>query len=89
MLQTIDFNSFKENPQIFFKQLPEQAENEFQHLFDYFIFKYNADLKHTAINNSENNQELKKENKLLNEFAFLRLGLPNDYKFNREEANER
>ncbi len=42
MLQTIDFNSFKENPQIFFKQLPKEAEVEFSEFLRIFLIKYDV-----------------------------------------------
>jgi len=44
MQQTIDINLIKENPKLFFSQLNEDAENEFIHLLQYFVFKYDINV---------------------------------------------
>ena len=41
MLQKIDIELFKENPQILFSQLPQKAEKEIENLLKYIVFKYN------------------------------------------------
>ena len=41
MLQKIDFELFKKNPQDFFSQLPQKAEKEIENLLKYIVFKYN------------------------------------------------
>ena len=42
MKQTIDMELFKENPQLFFSQLPKKAEVEFQNLLEFMLFKYDV-----------------------------------------------
>ena len=41
MQQTIDINLLKENPKLFFSQLPEKAEEEISEFLYFIIFKYN------------------------------------------------
>ena len=45
MQHLIDINLFKENPQIFFKQLDKAAEKEFINLLEYFIYKYDIQIR--------------------------------------------
>ena len=80
MKQTIDISLFKKNPKLFFSQLPKKAEEEFIDMLEYIMYKYN--IKYI-------DKEKEKENSLLNDFAPFRTGLPENYKFNRDEANER
>ncbi len=40
MEQLIDIETFKRNPNLFFSQLPEKAEEEFENILNYIIFKY-------------------------------------------------
>jgi len=40
VIQTIDINLLKENPQLFFSQLPEKAETEILEFLRFVIFKY-------------------------------------------------
>jgi len=82
MQQTFDIKTFKENPQLFFSYLPKNAEKEIVEFLHFIIFKYN-------INLDESLMDQKKDNSLLEYFSAMRTGLPKDYKFNREEANER
>jgi hypothetical protein len=82
MQQTIDLNLFKENPQLFFSYLPKSAEKEIVEFLHFIIYKYNIDI-------DESLKDQKKDNSLLEYFSTMRTGLPQDYKFNREEANER
>ena len=69
MKQIIDIELFKENPQLFFSQLPEKAEVEFQNLLEFILFKYNV-----IIENKEENvihKELKNKKDFL---LFLKKG---------------
>ncbi|OQX73075.1 MAG: hypothetical protein B6D64_14370 [Bacteroidetes bacterium 4484_276] len=79
MQKTIDINLIKEDPKLFFSQLPEKAEVEITEFLRFIVFKYNIN---RVIPED-------KKNDLLDAFASLRTGLPNNFKFNREEANER
>ena len=79
MQKNIDINLIKEDPNLFFSQLPEKAEVEIAEFLRFIVFKYNID----RIISED------KKNDLLDAFASLRTGLPNNFKFNREEANER
>lgn len=67
MLQTIDINFIKENPQYFFSQLNENAEKELVNLLSYFIFKYNIIVDYEEKRKSE----LKKKKDFL---LFLKKG---------------
>ena len=91
MQQTIDIELFKENPQLLFAQLPKQAEQEINKFMQFIVFKYNSNLVWEIKNEKDSTkvQNAKRKNKLLDAFEPLRTGLPEDYKFNREEANER
>ena len=79
MKQIINIDLLKENPELFFSQLPEKAEKEINEFLRFVFFKYEINKK----------KEKKKKTDLLETFASLRKGLPKDYKFNRDEANER
>lgn len=63
MKHSIDINLIKENPQIFFKQLDENAEKEFISLLEYFVFKY--DIKFDF----EINSDQKKVGGILEKFS--------------------
>lgn len=92
MQYTIDLNLIKENPELFFSQLPKKAEDEILDFLQFIVFKYNLSIiSENNINTfePENKQERILNTDLLNTFAPFRTGLPADYKFNREEANER
>ena len=80
MKQTIDIELFKKKPEFFFSQLPEKAEKEYIDMLEYIIYKYNV--KYDIRENI-------KKNSLLKDFASFITGLPENYKFNRNEANER
>jgi putative lipoic acid-binding regulatory protein len=84
MQQRIDINLLKSNPQLFFSKLSEDAENEFVNLVQYIVFKYDIKLDDEMID--EKNSAT---GNLLDVFSSLRTGLPKNYKFDREEANER
>jgi len=86
MQHLIDIKLFKENPQIFFKQLDNEAEKEFISLLEYFIYKYDIHIDYSA---EEKQLPLKSEDDFLNFIENHKLKLPKDFKFNREEANER
>jgi hypothetical protein len=45
MQHAFDINLFKENPQIFFKQLNEEEEKESFSLLEYFIYKHDIKLE--------------------------------------------
>jgi hypothetical protein len=83
MQYTIDLNLLKENPEQFFSQLPKKAEDEIVDFLQFIVYKYNISII------QENNNERIVNTDLLNAFASFRNGLPANYKFNREEANER
>jgi len=78
MGKTINIDLFKENPQLFFSQLPKNAKKEYMNMLEYILYKYDV-----------NYINYEKKNSILNDFAELRTGLPKNYKFNRDEANER
>ncbi len=86
MQHLIDINLFKENPQIFFKQLDEDAEKEFISLLEYLIFKYDIQMDYSI---EEKRSSMKSDNDFLNFIGSHKLKLPENFKFNREEANER
>jgi len=71
---------FKTKPQDFFSGLPKQAEQEIMEFLQFILFKYKKK-KETLSTNS--NKEF------LNFVQNNKFQLPADYKFNREEANER
>jgi len=85
MQQTIDINLIKENPSFFFSQLDKNAEEEFMNLLEYFIFKY--DIKFD--NRKKENTLIKEENDFLDFIENNKILLPENFKFNREEAHER
>ncbi len=91
MKYTIDLNLIKENPELFFSQLPKKAEDEIVDFLQFIVFKY--DISIVAENNIDNLESQHMHESTINEalkaFASLRTGLPANYKFNREEANER
>ena len=90
MEKPIDINLFKENPKLFFSQLPEKAKAEINEFLRFVIFKY--DIKSQSNKKKEvieNKQENDISNSLLDAFASLRTGLPDNYKFDREEIHER
>jgi len=89
MQQIINIDTFKENPQIFFNQLHRKLEKELDIFLQKLVIRYNVDIEYVATDSLGEDQLIKNENKLMNAFDFLRTGLPTDYKFNREEANER
>ena len=69
MKQTLNIDLLKENPQLFFSKLPDEAEIEIQNLLEFVFFKYNL-----MIGNSEEsvkNTELKKKKDFL---SFLKKG---------------
>ena len=84
MQQTIDINLLKKDPDFFFSKLPKKAESEINEFLRFIFFKYDINIDTEKFELENNNAE-----NLLNSFASLRTGLPSNYKFNREEANER
>ncbi len=52
MQQTIDINLLKENPQLFFSQLPKKAEEEISEFLYYIIYKYNLSVELPNVNNN-------------------------------------
>ncbi len=92
MQYTIDLNLIKENPELFFSQLPKKAEDEIVDFLQFIVYKYNISIISENNINSfepENVQDSILNTEVLNAFASFRTGLPANYKFNREEANER
>jgi len=45
MQQTIDINLMKENPKLFFSQLPDKAEEEISEFLLFIIYKYNLSIE--------------------------------------------
>jgi len=45
MQQAIDINLLKENPKLFFSQLPEKAEEEISEFLYFIIYKYNLNIE--------------------------------------------
>ena len=86
MQHTIDIDLIKENPQIFFKQLDKEAEKEFINLLEYFIFKYDIRLDYSK---GEKKSVVNSKNDFLDFIENHKIKLPEKFKFNREEANER
>jgi hypothetical protein len=86
MQHTIDINFIKENPGLFFKQLDQNAEQEFISLLEYFIYKYDIRLDYSK---EEKNSNSKSVNDFLDFIEHNKLKLPENFKFNRDEANER
>lgn len=80
MKQNIDIKLLKENPQLFFSQLPEKAEKEFEKLMEFILFKYDiADInKNEDVN--QNKFNLFKENPIK---------VKRILKYSREELHER
>ena len=85
MQQTIDINLIKESPLLFFSQLDKDAEKEFAYLLEYFVFKYDIKFDYDK---KENNLS-KEENGFLDFIENNKITLPENFKFNREEANAR
>ncbi len=78
-LQPIDMNLFKENPQIFFKQLDKEAESEFANWLSYFVFKYNLELSNL-------------DSQSISKFGLFEkepINVSETIKYIREELNER
>lgn len=80
MEQTIDIKLLKENPQLFFSQLPEKAEKEFENLLEFILFKY--DIKKVNQNETSN------QNKF-NLFKEKPIKVEKIVKYSREELHER
>ncbi|MFN8256685.1 MAG: hypothetical protein U0W24_13390 [Bacteroidales bacterium] len=92
MQQIFDINLIKENPQLFFSNLPKNAEVEIVEFLRFIFYKYNISFDPESVKKSvshENKDEKVVLKNLMEEFASLRNGLPIDYKFDRHEANER
>ena len=85
MQQTIDINLIKESPLLFFSQLDKDAEKEFIYLLEYFIFKYDIKFDYEK----KEDTSLNEENVFLNFIENNKITLPENFKFNREEAHER
>ena len=85
MQQTIDINLLKESPLLFFSQLDKDAEKEFINLFEYFIFKYDIKFDYEK----KENTLLKEETVFLDFIENNKITLPENFKFNREDAHER
>jgi len=79
MLQTINMNLFKENPQIFFKQLPKEAEVEFSEFLRIFLIKYNISYPKV-----EYDKKLKFKNFIENPILISKT-----IKYTREDLHER
>ena len=79
MEKMIDIDLFIENPKVFFSQLPEKAQAEISEFLQFVIYKYNI-----KIANWDN-----KKNDFLSKIEKHKYSLPKDYKFNRDEVNER
>jgi hypothetical protein len=86
MQQLIDINLFKENPHIFFNHLDKDTEKEFINLLEYFIFKYDIHIDYRA---EVSNSKQKTKNEFLDFIESNKINLPENFKFDREEANER
>ncbi len=84
MSKEIDIKFIKEKPELFFSQLPDKAQTEISEFLRYIIFKYDISLDFEKFNIKTDKSE-----NLLKAFKSTRTGLPIDFKFNREEANER
>ena len=62
MKQTIDISLFKKNPQLFFSQLPEKAEDEITEFLRFVIFKYRINVEYNDKDIKINKFNLFKEN---------------------------
>jgi hypothetical protein len=92
MKHSIDINLIKENPGLFFSKLPKKAEAEIADFLQFIVFKYNISfISENDTNNFEltNTQDNTIVSNALSAFAAFRTGLPLNYKFSRDEANER
>lgn len=85
MNKTIDINLLKENPQLFFSKLDKEAEREFTNLLEFIIFKYEINFE----TNTGKKSILKKEADFLDFIENNKIILPENFKFNRDEANDR
>ena len=83
MQQTIDINLIKENPKLFFSLFNKDAENEFIQILEYFVFKYNIDF------NIKKETHQKSKDSFIDFIENNKIKLPENFKFNREEAHER
>ncbi len=75
-----DYNKFKENPELFFSQLPQKAEEEFASLLEFLIFKYD-------LHRRNKNEDTKK--KKFNLFSKKPILVKNIKKYTKEELHER
>jgi hypothetical protein len=77
MKQTINLKLMKENPELFFSQLPEKAMMEIDDFLNFLIFKYKIN-----IDFSEKKQRFKN-------FIERPVKVKSKIKFTREELHER
>lgn len=80
-----DIKLIKENPDLFFSQLDKEAEKEFANIFEYFVFKHNIKIDDRKTDTSSS----KKEREFLRFIENNKIILPENFKFNREEAHDR
>jgi hypothetical protein len=85
MDKKININLIKENPQLFFSKLDKDAEKEFSNLLEFIVFKYDI----TFDAKSEKKSYLTHEDDFLNFIENNKITLPNNFKFDRNEANDR
>ena len=95
MEQTIDITVFKKNPELFFEQLPKEAENEFENLLQYIVFKYNLSLHRKEAKLFEESQTIIEHDTKEKVFAKIPDGIlkpiciENFKHYSREELHER
>ena len=80
MKQIINIDLLKENPELFFSQLPEKAEKEINDFLRFVFFKY-------EITNLDTNKELEK--KSFNLFIENPIIVEKLKKYTREDLHER
>jgi len=78
----ISFAEFAKNPDMFLSLLPNQAKREVENYLQFIFYKYG--IANTIENRGQSQQE-----GLFETFETMRTGLPENFKFDRDEANER
>jgi len=80
-MESISIDQLKNNPDVFFSQLDNEAENEFQNLLDYFVFKHNLNgLRRQELSSKKQPFELFKNNPVV---------LEKLHTYTREELHEK